>query len=29
MLALPFVNLVAPILGAAAATHLIHRKDRP
>ena len=29
MLALPFVNLLAPILGAAAATHLIHRKDRP
>jgi uncharacterized protein involved in cysteine biosynthesis len=27
MLALPFVNLIAPILGAAAATHLIHRKD--
>jgi uncharacterized protein involved in cysteine biosynthesis len=25
MLALPFVNLLAPILGAAAATHLIHR----
>src|SRR5687768_8689308 len=29
LLALPFVNLVAPILGAAAATHLIHRKVRP
>jgi uncharacterized protein involved in cysteine biosynthesis len=29
LLALPFVNLIAPILGAAAATHLIHRKDRP
>lgn len=28
MLALPLVNLIAPILGAAAATHLIHRKDR-
>lgn len=28
LLALPFVNLLAPILGAAAATHLIHRKDR-
>ena len=28
MLALPFVNLLAPIVGAAAATHLIHRKDR-
>lgn len=27
LLALPFVNLLAPILGAAAATHLIHRKD--
>lgn len=29
LLALPFVNLVAPILGAAAATHLIHRKELP
>lgn len=29
LLALPLVNLLAPILGAAAATHLIHRKDRP
>ncbi|HYD23227.1 MAG TPA: EI24 domain-containing protein [Croceibacterium sp.] len=28
LLALPGVNLLAPILGAAAATHLIHRKDR-
>jgi uncharacterized protein involved in cysteine biosynthesis len=28
MLALPIVNLLAPILGAAAATHLIHRKER-
>lgn len=28
LLALPLVNLLAPILGAAAATHLIHRKDR-
>jgi CysZ protein len=27
LLTLPFVNLVAPILGAAAATHLIHRKE--
>ena len=27
LLALPFVNLIAPILGAAAATHMIHRKD--
>jgi uncharacterized protein involved in cysteine biosynthesis len=26
LLALPFVNLLAPVLGAAAATHLIHRK---
>jgi len=29
LLSLPFVNLIAPILGAAAATHLIHRKDIP
>ncbi len=29
MLAVPFVNLLAPLLGAAAATHLIHRKDTP
>jgi CysZ protein len=29
LLALPFVNLLAPLLGAAAATHLIHRKERP
>lgn len=29
LLALPFVNLLAPILGAAAATHLIHRKELP
>ena len=28
LLAIPFVNLLAPMLGAAAATHLIHRKDR-
>lgn len=27
LLAIPFVGLIAPILGAAAATHLIHRKD--
>jgi uncharacterized protein involved in cysteine biosynthesis len=27
LLALPVVNLLAPILGAAAATHLIHRKE--
>lgn len=26
LLAIPFVNLLAPLLGAAAATHLIHRK---
>jgi CysZ protein len=26
LLAVPFVNLIAPVLGAAAATHLIHRK---
>jgi len=26
MLALPFVNLLAPIVGAAAATHLLHRR---
>jgi len=28
LLALPFVNLLAPLLGAAAATHLIHRRER-
>jgi uncharacterized protein involved in cysteine biosynthesis len=28
LLAVPFVNLLAPILGAAAATHLIHRTER-
>lgn len=28
MLSVPGLNLLAPILGAAAATHLIHRKDR-
>jgi CysZ protein len=27
LLTIPFVNLLAPLLGAAAATHLIHRKD--
>lgn len=27
LLAVPFVNLLAPFLGAAAAAHLIHRKD--
>ncbi len=26
LLVLPFVNLLAPVLGAAAATHLVHRK---
>lgn len=26
LMAVPFVNLLAPVLGAAAATHLIHRK---
>jgi uncharacterized protein involved in cysteine biosynthesis len=30
LLTVPFVNLVAPVLGAAAATHLVHsRKGRP
>lgn len=35
LLSLPFINLLAPVLGAAAATHLIHRRtghhhrDRP
>ena len=30
MLALPFLNLLAPLLGAAAAAHLVHRpKERP
>jgi len=30
MLLVPFVNLLAPVLGAAAATHLVHsRKGRP
>ena len=28
MLTLPFVNFLAPVLGAASATHLVHRKDR-
>ncbi|MEO0061916.1 MAG: hypothetical protein RLZZ08_476 [Pseudomonadota bacterium] len=28
MLSVPGLNLLAPILGASAATHLIHRKDR-
>ena len=26
LLAVPFVNLLAPVLGAAAAAHLVHRK---
>jgi uncharacterized protein involved in cysteine biosynthesis len=26
LLAVPFVNLIAPVLGAAAATHLVHRR---
>jgi uncharacterized protein involved in cysteine biosynthesis len=25
LLTIPFVNLLAPLLGAAAATHLVHR----
>lgn len=28
LLAVPFVNLLAPILGAAAATHLVHRRKK-
>ena len=28
LLAIPFVNLLAPVLGAAGAAHLVHRKDR-
>ena len=28
MLAVPFVNFLAPVLGAASATHLIHRNAR-
>ena len=27
LLAVPLVNFLAPLLGAAAATHLIHRKE--
>lgn len=27
LLTVPFINLLAPLLGAAAATHLIHRKE--
>lgn len=29
LLTVPFVNLLAPVLGAAAATHLVHRTKRP
>jgi CysZ protein len=29
MLLVPFVNLLAPVLGAAAATHLVHSRRRP
>lgn len=28
MLAVPIVNFIAPVLGAAAATHLVHRRNR-
>jgi uncharacterized protein involved in cysteine biosynthesis len=28
LLTVPLVNFIAPLLGAAAATHLIHRKPR-
>ena len=28
LLAIPFVNLLAPIIGAASATHLVHRSNR-
>jgi uncharacterized protein involved in cysteine biosynthesis len=28
LLTVPFVNLLAPVLGAAAATHLVHRRGR-
>ncbi|MWV26408.1 EI24 domain-containing protein [Aurantiacibacter rhizosphaerae] len=28
MLAIPFANFLAPVLGAASATHLVHRKSR-
>ena len=28
LLAIPFANFLAPVLGAASATHLVHRKDR-
>ena len=29
LLTVPFVNLLAPVLGAAAATHLVHRRRAP
>lgn len=29
LLAVPFVNLLAPVLGAAAAVHLVHRRKEP
>ena len=29
LLLVPFVNLLAPVLGAAAATHLVHRRRKP
>ena len=29
LLTVPFVNLLAPVIGAAAATHLVHRRKRP
>ena len=29
LLFVPFVNLLAPVLGAAAATHLVHRRRQP
>ena len=29
LLLVPFVNLLAPVLGAAAATHLVHRGRKP
>lgn len=28
LLAIPFINLLAPIIGAASATHLVHRSNR-
>ena len=29
LLLVPFVNLLAPVLGAAAATHIVHRRRKP